>query len=265
MFEEGSTVIQPLTLVDDELVTPGRADSVEKLVHKLALLSPEPVRWGPKQKVLVKTPPKQVLVAPSVFREFICTVGCTACCYVTITLDYFPGETQFAELPSDVQKQFKVRDIYVNGRLFPIISHDRRHLVSKCQFLTESTRGGGPGCGLWPRPPLECQAAPQSQLMQIRPGKTYLLKKPFSRAWRFKQKPQCQFVANQDLSLVLAGDIAILRRYLAWASFLNMPTDLIHSLIDYLEGVLGQWRPVPRTSMVVWKRNRELALPLSRP
>jgi len=157
------------------------------------------------------------------------------------------------------QEEFKRRAIVVNGETIDVLSHDRRHLQARCNFLTPGVRGGFPGCGLWPNSPLECQAAPQSQLLQIRPGRTYLLKKPFSRAWRFKETAQCQFLTSRDLAGDLNDDLGILYRYQGWAEYLGIST-FLPELIEYLVSVRDGWFPPPKSSVPVWERSKTVSL-----
>lgn len=235
--------------MDRLTVTPGRNDSIEKLVHKLALFSPGQVTWGKKDKILVKEPLERIVIAPSMWRTFICTVGCSACCWVDITLDYMPHEAQLIEIPGP--ERFEPREVIVNGSKYTVMTFDRRKQPGKCPMMSDTIREGGPGCSLWPNPPLECQAAPQLQVLQARPNQTYLMKKPFSRAWRFKITPECQFVPADDLSSMgIAGDLALLERYVLWAKYLEIET-VLPSIVNFFKRVL-ETGLIPEGAYVVW-------------
>src|SRR3990167_6128271 len=106
----------------------GHADSVEKVLAQISLLSPDEVRYQPttpagrvlKERVY-DTRVDAVYLTPSLFRRFICTPGCTACCQ-KFTLDYTPSE--FVTLVRD-QTGFSKRKVWVNGKEKRVHTNDQ--------------------------------------------------------------------------------------------------------------------------------------------
>lgn len=203
----------------------GHADSVEKILWQLSLVSPDAVRYqgrkGLKERVY-DYPVQEVLLTPSLFRKFTCAAGCTACCQ-KFTLDYVPSE--FVTMVED-KTGFKERTVLVNGKPKKVFTNDQNKNPI-CDFLTVEKPGGGLGCAHWPAPPLSCVSAPQLQFIQMRPGKTYVLKKPYGRAWAMTPTPQCEFEAVDDLTEAHLEDlIQILDRFIEWARYFGIKTYL---------------------------------------
>jgi len=203
---------------------------VEKILNQLALLSPSPVAYQAHSmqsgRLLTvreyATPVNEVLVTPSLFRTFICTAGCTACCQ-KFTLDYTPSE--YMTLVED-KTGFEEREVLVNGKKKKVWTNDQNQ-NPVCDFLTALRPDGGLGCGHWPHPPLSCISAPQLQFIQMRPGRTYVLSKPFGRAWAMTPTPQCEFRPAEDveeLDAQLQMRIDILDRFGEWARYFGIKT-----------------------------------------
>lgn len=229
----------------------GHADSVEKILNQLALLSPNPVvylaqtrsgRWRREQ--VFATEVNEVLITPSLFRKFICTDGCTACCQ-KFTLDYIPSEIKHVD---HIEGFFK-REVFVNGNKKAVYTNDQNDNPI-CDFLRVQRPGGGLGCANYRYAPLSCISAPQLQFIQMRPGKTYVLKKPFGRAWAMTPTPQCEFVEftspgefDEEVKMMLS----ILTRFHAWAKYFKIETALpdVIRAIRYnnlpLEGATPVW------------------------
>ncbi len=228
-------------------------DSVGKLIHHLAALSPEPVYFGKKQR-LVLNPPGKLVITPSVFREFRCIDGCHACCAVAITLDYIPEE--YNSLPSEMRARvdWEVRPVLVNGQEIPIWSVNQAPYPF-CPYLTAVRPNGGMGCSLWPKQPIECASAPQVSVRYMRSGRTRLSKVPFGRAWRFPNKAQCEFHAEdrQKTLTALKSDIRLLLRYERWAAYLGLKT-LLPQLVGKLSTYPDYDLEFPKTSVTVWER-----------
>lgn len=232
----------------------GHADSVEKILGQISMLTPEAVRYQPTTpagKVLrerVYDPPvHRVLVTPSLFRRFICAAHCTACCQ-KFTLDYTPSE--FATLVKD-QTGFEERQVWVNGKPKIVLTNDQNHNPI-CDFLTVEKPTGGLGCAHWPAPPLSCISAPQLQFIQMRFASTYVLKKPFGRAWAMTPTPKCEFeqvdsVEDMDLPHLLE----ILDRFSEWARYFGIKT----CLVQVKKAIRDVQRTglVPITGQVVWQ------------
>lgn len=210
----------------------GHADSVEKIVAQLSLLSPDPVQYQSAGKTgrlltprIYDSPVNEVLITPSLFRKFVCTDGCTACCQ-KFTLDYIPSELPFVEH----SEGFAQREVYVNGKKKVVYSNDQNNNPI-CDFLRVQRPDGGLGCANYRYAPLSCISAPQLQFIQMRPGKTYVLKKPFGRAWAMTPTPQCRFLELEEIG-DFHGEITmmvtILGRFQAWASYLGIRTTLHH-------------------------------------
>lgn len=210
----------------------GHADSVEKILSQLSLLSPDVLTYqgqtstGRLRKVIAfDTTVEEVLITPSLFRKFICTDGCTACCQ-KFTLDYIPAELSLVEHTEG----FVARDVWVNGKRRVVYTNDQNHNPI-CDFLRVQRPGGGLGCANYKYAPLSCISAPQLQFIQMRPGKTYVLKKPFGRAWAMTPTPQCQFVefrSPDELQAEILMMTEILGRFQAWASYFGIKTTLHH-------------------------------------
>lgn len=230
----------------------GHADSVEKILNQISLLSPDEVRYiptTPAGRVLSErvydVPVHEVLVAPSVFRRFNCVAGCTACCQ-KFTLDYVPSEF------IDVQDQtgFEKRTIWVNGKEKYVWTNDQNQ-NPLCDFLTVERPDGGLGCAHYPHAPLSCISAPQLQFIQMRPNRTFVLKKPFGRAWAMTPTPQCEFIEVPVAEMDLESNIVILDRYIEWARYFGIRTALV-DVKKVLERAVRTGL-VPTTTLSVWE------------
>jgi hypothetical protein len=219
---------------------------VEKVLGQISMLSPDEVRYqsGRRKERLVGADVERVVLSPTVFRKFVCVAGCTACCQ-KFTLDYIPSEML------EEEDGFDWRFVNVNGRRRGVLTNDQNQ-NPLCDFLTAIRPDGGLGCSRWPRPPLACISAPQLQFIQMRPGTTYVLKKPFGRAWAMKPTPQCEFL-NVDLSEVdLQTNLAILDRFHAWAKYFRIKT-----CIPQLQKEIGKVLRagvIPTEGIEVWHR-----------
>jgi hypothetical protein len=208
----------------------GHADSVEKIIGQLALLTPDLVRYQGhsatgrlRKEVVFEAPVTEILITPSLFRKFICTDGCTACCQ-KFTLDYIPSEIKKVSSAEG----FSPRSVYVNGRRRVVLTNDQNQNPI-CDFLRVQRPGGGLGCFNYRYAPLSCISAPQLQFIQMRPGKTYVLKKPFGRAWAMTPTPQCQFVeftSPQEFDDEIKMMLSILTRFHNWAKYFGIATQL---------------------------------------
>jgi hypothetical protein len=232
----------------------GHADSVEKILAQISLLTPDTVRYIPTtpagrilQERRFDTIVNAVVLTPSLFRRFVCVSGCTACCQ-KFTLDYVPSEME--TMVKD-RTGFVKRTIWVNGKEKWVWTNDQNHNPI-CDFLTAKRPDGGLGCAHWPAPPLSCISAPQLQFIQMRPGKTFVLKKPFGRAWAMTPTPQCKFepvesIAEMDLDSLLS----ILDRFSEWARYFGIKT----KLTAVKKGIRDVQRTglVPVTGLPVWE------------
>ena len=232
----------------------GHADSVEKILAQISLLTPDDVRYRPttpagrvlRERVL-HAPVQQVLVTPSLFRKFICTPGCTACCQ-KFTLDYTPSE--FVTKVED-KTGFEKRTVWVNGKEKYVFTNDQNQNPI-CDFLTAARPDGGLGCAHWPWSPLSCVSAPQLQFIQMRPSHTYVLKKPFGRAWAMTPTPQCQFEAVDNIEeMDLDNLISLLDRFHEWARYFGIKT----CLAEVKKAIRDVKRTglVPVTGQKVWE------------
>lgn len=234
----------------------GHADSVEKILSQISLLSPDPVRYQARSlntgrlldERVYDSPVDAVLLTPSLFRKFTCASGCTACCQ-KFTLDYTPSE--FATVVKD-QTGFSEREIFVNGKRKRIFTNDQNQNPI-CDFLTVEKPTGGLGCAQWPAPPLSCISAPQFQVIQMRPRATYILKKPYGRAWAMTPTPQCEFEQVDSVEEMNLDDLLdILDRFWEWARYFGIKTCIskVQRSIHHVR-VSGL---VPTTTQVVWER-----------
>lgn len=233
----------------------GHADSVEKILLQISMLSPDPVAYVPTtpagrtlRERVFDGRVNEVLITASLFRKFICTNGCTACCQ-KFTLDYTPSE--FVTLVQD-KTGFVEREVLVNGKKKLVYTNDQNQNPI-CDFLTVEKPGGGLGCAHWPAPPLSCISAPQMQFIQMRPQKTYVLKKPYGRAWAMTPTPQCQFEPIEDLSDAdIPSLLLILDRFEEWARYFGIKT-----VIPHVRKALKSCETkgvVPVAAMSVWSR-----------
>lgn len=229
----------------------GHADSIEKILWQLSLLSPDPVRYQGRPRIKERVydfPVNEVLVSPSLFRRFICTPGCTACCQ-KFTLDYTPSE--FFTLVAD-KTGFEEREVLVNGKKKKMWTNDQNKNPI-CDFLTVEKPTGGLGCAHWPAPPLSCVSAPQVQFIQMRPGKTFVLKKPYGRAWAMTPTPQCQFVPAENIEDMQLEDILqILDRFNEWARYFGIKT-AIPKVQKFIRNAIKTGM-VPLVGIPVWQR-----------
>jgi hypothetical protein len=216
-------------------MAPRHVDSVEKLLCRLSLLAKVAVSYNGKR--ITVAPSEHILLSPSLLRSFRCHVGCTACCGVTITLDFTEAEFQqfvwSASVDTPAREGFSKRRIAVNGETFTIMTFPQYKYPS-CPFLRPTREGGAYGCGFWTATdstqPLECHAAPQISITERGKGITVIAKRPFGRAWQWKVTPQCEFdslidgVGDLDRAVDLADEIDTLQRYQHWADMLHVPT-----------------------------------------
>lgn len=228
----------------------GHADSVEKVLGQISMLSPRDVRYqaGRRKERLLGADVERVVLSPTVFRRFVCVAGCTACCQ-KFTLDYIPSEVDDAY--AFTTQGFETRPVLVNGKKFHVWTNDQNQ-NPLCDFLTAIRPDGGLGCARWPRPPLACISAPQLQFIQMRPGTTYVLKKPFGRAWAMKPTPQCEFqnVSLEEADLQL--NLAILDRFKAWSAYFGIKT-CIPQIQKEIGKVLRAGK-IPTEGIEVWHR-----------
>jgi hypothetical protein len=236
-------------------------DSIFKMTHQLACLSPKPVYWGKKNRPVLKKIPEWVGIGPSVFRQFVCVDGCHACCAIAVTLDFLPEE--FAEMEESKKKlvPWEEREIIVNGKASTIVSVNQSPYPF-CPYLTAERPNGGKGCSLWPKQPLECASAPQVTFMHYAGGgsegdpHTMIMKKPFGRGWNFPTKMQCEFHDVDHASTVkaLKSDLQLLIRYNHWAEYLGIET-VLPKLIGQFTNYITYDREFPTTTLYVWRRS----------
>jgi hypothetical protein len=230
----------------------GHADSVEKIIAQISLLSPDEVRYQPTtpqgrilRERVYDTRVREVLLTPSLFRQFICTAGCTACCQ-KFTLDYTPSEF----LTVEDQTGFEKRTVWVNGKEKWVWTNDQNQNPI-CDFLTVKRPDGGLGCAHYPHAPLSCMSAPQLQFIQMRPERTFILKKPFGRAWAMTPSPQCQFLPlgpNGVSEIQMMIDL--LDRFGEWARYFGIKTCIY--LVRRELRKIQQSGAYPTETVVVW-------------
>ncbi len=229
----------------------GHADSVEKILGQIALVAAQSVTYEAMsrrsrkvRKVVYEPTVDQILITPSLFRKFICTDGCTACCQ-KFTLDYTPSEFEQVEH----QEGFSTRKVFVNGPGFDIYTNDQND-NPLCDFLRVRRPGGGLGCANYRTAPLSCISAPQLQFIQMRPGKTYVLKKPFGRAWAMTPRPQCQFVEFESEAEFQAEKemmLSIISRFWDWALYFKIDNHF-HAIFN----AIAEARMPMTQAEVVW-------------
>lgn len=214
---------------------PGHVDSVGKILERLQLVSPYRVTYKGKH---VRDVPSEFYVSPALMRYFECKTGCTACC-LPFTLDFTNDE--YNTLPeevagNDVNDLFYERVIEVNGSEFRIQSYDQ-YKDDACPFLVPNRNGKAKGCAFWGSEtgqPIECEAAPQLLMTSRGPDISMLTSRPFGRGWAWKDKPQCIFHPVADKIQAIPDNaleqcqsrVKTLRRYLAWAEYLEVRTVL---------------------------------------
>ena len=232
----------------------GHADSIEKILYQLATVAKHPIvyeakslRTGRPLKERRYAPPvNAVAVTPSLFRKFTCVPGCTACCQ-KFTLDYTPKEFIYA---TKHKEGFEAREVTVNGKTYEMCTNNQNENPI-CDFLRVEKPTGGLGCDQWPLPPLSCASAPQVQFIQMRPGVTYILKKPFGRAWAMTPTPQCTFEEVDDFEEYdIPGIIEIINRFQNWADHFEIETCL-GEVSEFLVSCEEQSRR-PTSATFVW-------------
>lgn len=233
----------------------GHADSVEKILAQISMLSPDPVTYTPTtpagrtlQQRVYDGRVQEVLVTPSLFRTFICAAGCTACCQ-KFTLDYTPHEFHTYTIDPT---GFAERRVLINGKQKTVYTNDQ-NANPLCDFLTAIKPSGGLGCAQWPAPPLSCISAPQLQFIQMRPQRTYVLKKPYGRAWAMTPTPKCEFIPFDGWEGVdVTGMVSILKRFQEWARYFGIK-NCIQNVIRELQR-LEREGLVPTQAVSVWRR-----------
>lgn len=210
--------------------TPGFNDSVGKLLWTLGRMARVPITYGKDHW----NPPQTVSLGPSLFRTFHCTPGCVACCLIPFSLDFLPSEYMGHE--KDARALLEPRSIEVNGLTHEIYTRNRQKLdkTSRCVFLGRIRDGEYGGCTLMKthQAPLECQRAPQLQVLCYKGKDTVLLGKPYGRAWSFTQLPHCQYEAKFEKDSI----VTLLRRYQRWADYLHIAT-YIPDILAVMTGI----------------------------
>lgn len=228
----------------------GMDDSIEKIVYNLAKVSTEPVYYlrSRQHKTRLFAPQVDaVKVSPTMFRKFTCAANCNACCQ-KFTLDYIPDE--FPDVPH--KEGYVERSIWINGKEKAMHTNDQKDNPI-CDFLRVLKPGGGLGCAEWPMSPLSCASAPQVQFIQMNPGITYVLNKPFGRAWAMDPTPQCEFedVENFD-DMGLDNTLELIARFKAWADYLEIPTCL--GLVYDFVLTCYETKRRPTQAVEIWRR-----------
>jgi len=192
---------------------------IRELKH-LVLLSPSrfPVRVIFEEVPEDLFPSKAVKVGPSIYRKFICEDLCSVCCrsFGPLTLDYLPIESEWLKLDPQTQSMFEEKSIWVDETKKVFYS-----LVKSKEYCPLASSRG---CSVWPRNPLACAASARIQISKYLET-TMILKKGFSREWRWAERAQCEYldILEWDAS-ELGKDLQILDRYEAWAKYFNIPT-----------------------------------------
>lgn len=236
---DSNTQFVTLRTLTKERTIPGHVDSTGKLFSRLALLTKSEMVYLEGKKTITVEPPRQVVLAPSLLREFRCIDGCTACC-LPFTLDFLPSEfANFLEkwapdVAEQAEQEFSRREVEVNGVKREIFSF-KQYEYPTCPYLRPTRKGGALGCGFWtefntPTQPTECAAAPQISITTRGPRQTMVMKKPFGRAWQWRVTPQCEFDDRVESlrglpdEYDLTNEINIFRRYLGWAQYFEVET-----------------------------------------
>jgi hypothetical protein len=209
----------------------GMDDSVEKILYNIAKVATGPVLYlRSKQHKTRQYAPQvdAVKVSPTIFKKFTCSGFCNACCQ-KFTLDYIPEE--FPRVPH--KEGFEEKSIWVNGKQKTIWTNNQKDNPI-CDFLRVLKPEGGLGCAEWPHSPLSCASAPQLQFIQMNKGITYVLNKPFGRAWAMTPEPQCEFEEVEDFSeMGLDNTLELVDRFRQWANYLEIETclDVVYDFI----------------------------------
>lgn len=142
----------------------------------------------------------------------------------------------------NVAVDFQKRKVEVNGHQRTVYTYPQ-YKDDQCPYLSPTRPDGNLGCSFWDTEagqPLECAAAPQL-LMSTRGDKyATLSKRPFGRAWAWKETPQCEFtdlvMTPDDIpdDLDLSNEIGLLRRYQEWAYLFEIRT-VIPQVVKVLE------------------------------
>ena len=226
----------------------GHSDSIEKIMWGFSTVSPEPVLYGPKQKLMGPVP-KKVVVGPAMFRRFTCHSQCNACC-AKLSLDYLPGEF----IGVQHQEGFSERFVKVNGTEFNVMTNPM-YQQDLCQFLVAEVPGRALSCSQFPNPPLSCISAPQIKFGYLKNVEEGIVsKRPYGRAWAMKTTPQCEFDNVPLEEMNLEGDIEILTQFIEWADYFNIPT-VLPAVQQYLRDVLAGIQPVPTYSFTIARFN----------
>lgn len=187
----------------------------------LALLSPNPVTIGSGANAITTIPKKEVHLGSSLLRKFVCVAGCGACCRQLgpLTLDFVPQEQAWFSIPDEHRARFTTREIVVNGRSFAMLSMDKPR--ETCTFLNPTTQG----CNIWQTGnPLGCSASARIQIQKLN-DIAMVLKKGFSREWRWHDRAQCQYPPLEDWDEnELDLDLKVLGRFQEWADYFEIET-----------------------------------------
>ena len=117
------------------------------------------------------TPPKRLLVSPTVFRKFTCPEVCGACCH-GVTLDYFSA----LEAPPCLYKELKEHYVKINNESVSMFSYLGNH-NKKCNLLSYDLGR----CSCYKFRPFACQFEPLKFIR--RREDVYFMKRGYGRAW----------------------------------------------------------------------------------
>ena len=181
--------------------------------------------------------PRSVIkISSTLLKKFICVEGCTACCMQgPLTLDFIPDEPAWKNLPLKYKILFDTKMVTVNGITKPIFSMVKPR--GECAMLGE-VRHGQLGCDIWQTGnPIECDASARIQIQNFDHTGTIVLKRIFSRAWRYDPPVQCEYheIDHEELYGELTKDIMVMSRYWDWSRYFGITDTAISWIIKQLE------------------------------
>lgn len=203
----------------------GIIDTIPRLIYRLSTIAIEPIHYNGE---IIGEGVKTVVIAPGFFRRFSCPNSCGACCQISrglpVSIDY-PDIEKYQALLST--PEFTNRLVYVNQDQYRLISCTESHSMSHCRFWLPQSSSGGSGCRLWEHayPPEECMSAPQISLSPRDGGVTWLMKRPFGRAWKYLPTAECEFESDDSFGY-LFDDIKRLELLEEWADYFHVTTVL---------------------------------------
>lgn len=178
----------------------------------------------------VYTPPNEIRLSPTFYRQYHCPLGCGGCCFA-FTLDYLPSEykTAIQKYPF-LEREMEEICLTIDGNQrtllsIPPLNRQRKGNRVWCDYLDLDTGA----CTIHQHNPFSCRI----ELIKFwwRGAYSYLMKRSYGRAWAMTNVVTgdkgvlCDF-SEFDETQFYDNDVPVLVQMIAWADYLGIETHL---------------------------------------